>query len=160
MVVTDSFIYNSGKLKDLETAFSKNQIAYTVFDETVANPTIHNVERARKLYQENSCEALIGFGGGSSIDCAKAVGARIARPNKSIQRMKGILQVMKKMPFLIAVPTTAGTGSETTLATVITDDSNNYKFPINDFPLIPKVAVLMTAKELERFYYDVLEESR
>ena len=93
-------------------------------------------------YLENGCQALIGFGGGSSIDCAKAVGARIARPNKPIPKMRGILKVLLPIPFLIAVPTTAGTGSETTLATVITDDKNAHKFPINDFPLIPRVAVL------------------
>lgn len=142
LVVTDGFLHTSGMLEPMKKALSENRIQYTIYDEVVPNPTIWNVEIARERYIENNCQALIGFGGGSAIDCAKAVGARIARPRKAIPKMKGILQVMKPIPYLIAVPTTAGTGSETTLATVITDDKNYHKFPISDFPLIPRVAVL------------------
>lgn len=142
LVVTDGFLHISGMLEPLKKALTESGIRYTIYDEVVANPTVLNVELARERYVQNGCEALIGFGGGSSIDCGKAVGARIARPKKPIPKMRGILKVLKPIPFLIAVPTTAGTGSETTLATVITDDKNAYKFPINDFPLIPKVAVL------------------
>lgn len=142
LIVTDGFLHISGMLEPLKQALASENIFYTVYDETVPNPTVWNVESARERYISNGCQGLIGFGGGSAIDCAKAVGARIARPKKSIQKMRGILQVMKKIPFLIAVPTTAGTGSETTLATVITDDKNYHKFPISDFPLIPRVAVL------------------
>ena len=97
---------------------------------------------ALEMYHSNACEAIIGFGGGSSIDCAKAVGARIAKPKQSLAKMKGILKVLRKLPLLIAIPTTAGTGSETTLAAVITDANTRYKYAINDFPLIPKYAVL------------------
>ena len=142
MIVTDGFLHRSGKLDPLKKALKENGIACTVYDEVVPNPTVTNVETARELYLAQGCRALIGFGGGSAIDCAKAVGARIARPNLTIPKMKGILKIWLPIPLLIAIPTTAGTGSETTLATVITDDKNNYKFPINDFPLIPKVAVL------------------
>ena len=142
LVVTDGFLHISGMLEPLKQALKSQGISYTVYDEVTPNPTILNVELARERYLQNGCQGLIGFGGGSSIDCAKAVGARIARPNKPIPKMRGILQVLLPIPYLIAVPTTAGTGSETTLATVITDDKNAHKFPINDFPLIPKVAVL------------------
>lgn len=142
LIVTDKWLHDSGMLNSLKESLEKEKIEYVIYDETVANPNIQNVEEAREYYLINKCEALIGFGGGSSIDCAKAVGARIARPHKSIQKMRGILKVMKKIPFLVAVPTTAGTGSETTLATVITDSESGHKFPINDFPLIPRVAVL------------------
>lgn len=76
------------------------------------------------------------------MDCAKAAGVRIARPKKSLAKMKGILKVVKRLPLLIAVPTTAGTGSETTLAAVITDAETRHKYAINDFPLIPRYAVL------------------
>ena len=76
------------------------------------------------------------------MDCAKALGARIACPNKSLEKMKGILKVGKKIPLLIAIPTTAGTGSETTLAAVITNEKIHHKYPINDFNLIPNYAVL------------------
>ena len=95
-----------------------------------------------ELYLDGGCDCIIGFGGGSSMDCAKAVGARIAKPKQSLAKMKGILKVHKKLPLLMAVPTTAGTGSETTLAAVITDAQTRYKYAINDFPLIPRYAVL------------------
>ena len=95
-----------------------------------------------ELYHKEGCDAIIGFGGGSSMDCAKAVGACAVKPNQSLAQMKGILKVHKKLPLLMAVPTTAGTGSETTLAAVITDADTRYKYAINDFPLIPRYAVL------------------
>ncbi len=76
------------------------------------------------------------------MDCAKAAGARIVKPRQPVAKMRGILRVRKRLPLLVAVPTTAGTGSETTLAAVITDSATHYKYPINDFPLIPRVAVL------------------
>ena len=141
LIVTDGFLHVSGALEPMKQALAAGGITYTVYDETVPNPTIWNVESARELYIKNNCQALIGFGGGSAIDCAKAVGARIARPKLTIPKMRGILRIMKKIPFLIAIPTTAGTGSETTVTTVITDDKNYHKFPISDFPLIPRVAV-------------------
>ena len=142
LIVTDGFLHISGMLEPLKKALKDNGVQYTIYDEVTPNPTILNVELARERYIQNGCQALIGFGGGSAIDCAKAVGARIARPRKSIPKMEGILKVMRPIPFLIAVPTTAGTGSETTLATVITDHNTSHKFPINDFPLIPRVAVM------------------
>ena len=142
MIVTDGFLHLSGMLEPLKKALAENGVGYTVYDETVPNPTVWNVEMARERYLAEGCQGLIGFGGGSSIDCAKAVGARIARPRKSIAKMEGILRIAHPIPYLIAIPTTAGTGSETTLATVITDDKTGHKFPINDFPLIPRAAVL------------------
>ena len=108
----------------------------------MANPTVANVEAARRLYLDAGCRAIIAFGGGSSMDCAKACGARIARPNKPLAKMEGLLHVMRPLPLLIAVPTTAGTGSETTLAAVITDGESHHKYPINDFALIPPYALL------------------
>ncbi|MGN1179565.1 MAG: iron-containing alcohol dehydrogenase [Suilimivivens sp.] len=142
LIVTDQGIRSHGLLEPLEQALRENNIFYEIYDKTVPNPTTDNVEEARQLYLSGNCQALIGFGGGSSMDCAKGVGARIARPKKSLGEMAGILKVMKKLPLFIAVPTTAGTGSETTLAAVITDAQTRHKYAINDFPLIPDYAVL------------------
>ena len=142
LVVTDTFLHSTGKLDPLKAALTGHSIQYVVYDETCSNPTIRNVESARNLYLQHNCQGLIGFGGGSAMDCAKAVGARIARPRTSIPQMRGILKVLRRIPFLIAIPTTAGTGSETTVTTVITDDNSDYKFPVSDFPLIPRAAVL------------------
>ena len=141
-LVTDKSIRKFGITKKLETHLADNGIAVTVFDDVVSNPTVDNVESARKLYLAKGCQALIGFGGGSAIDCAKAVGARIARPKKSLDKMAGILQVFRRIPLLFAIPTTAGTGTETTVATVITNSKTKHKYMISDFPLIPKYAVL------------------
>lgn len=142
LLVTDKSVRSLGLTDELEMCLKANDIELTIYDGTVANPTTTNVEEARALYLENECQALIGFGGGSPIDCAKAVGARIAKPKQPLSKMKGILKIHKKIPLLIAVPTTAGTGSETTLAAVITDAETRHKYPINDFPLIPRYAVL------------------
>lgn len=142
LMVTDSSIRGFGITKPLEDDLREKGIRCYVYDRTVANPTTDNVEEARLMYLKGNCQAIIGFGGGSSMDCAKAVGARIAKPHQSLAQMKGILKVMKKLPLLIAIPTTAGTGSETTLAAVITSSKTRHKYPINDFPLIPRYAVL------------------
>lgn len=113
-----------------------------LFSEVCPNPTIDIVEQALQMYKGEKCQCIIALGGGSSMDCAKAVGARVARPNKSIPQMKGILKVGKKLPMLVAIPTTAGTGSETTLAAVITNSQTHEKYAINDHALIPEYALL------------------
>ena len=142
LLITDKGIRNLGITKELEEVLSKNNINCIVYDETLPNPTIDNIESARKLYVESSCEALIAFGGGSPIDCAKAVGARIAYPKKTIGKLKGLLKIRRKIPLLIAIPTTAGTGSEVTLASVVSDPSIQHKYTLMDFNLIPRIAVL------------------
>lgn len=142
LLVTDPGVYHLGLTKPLEDLLAAQQIGCTVYAETVANPTVANVEAARALYLENGCNGLIAVGGGSAMDCAKAVGARLARPRKPLSKMEGLLQVLLPLPTLIAIPTTAGTGSETTLAAVITDEKTHHKYPINDFALIPAYAVL------------------
>ncbi|MDY5987010.1 MAG: iron-containing alcohol dehydrogenase [Lachnoclostridium sp.] len=142
LIITDAGVHGLGLTARLESALQEDGISYVIYDKTVANPTTDNVADALDMYYEYDCNAIIGFGGGSSMDCAKAVGARVAKPHQPLSRMKGILKVHKKLPLLIAIPTTAGTGSETTLAAVITDAQTRHKYAINDFPLIPRYAVL------------------
>ncbi len=142
LVVTDPTIRSLGLITPLEETLKNAGIPYAIYDKTVANPTTDNIDEALSLYHKNKCDSIIGFGGGSSMDCAKAVGVLAARPNKTLSQLKGILKVMKKIPLLIAIPTTAGTGSETTLAAVIVDSKTRHKYAINDFPLIPRYAVL------------------
>ena len=142
MIVTDKGIRGLGLTKPLEKEIEQDGIALTVYDGTMPNPTSDNVEEAREIYVKNGCQALIAFGGGSAMDCAKALGARIVRPKKSLKRMAGLIKVCKKLPLFIAIPTTAGTGSETTVASVITDAETHHKYVINDFCLIPDYALL------------------
>lgn len=142
LLVTDKGITSLGLIAPLLAELQKGTINCYVYDETVANPTIDNIEEALKVYKTNRCQAIIAFGGGSPMDCAKGVGARIAQPNKTIPQLRGLLKVMKKIPLLIAVPTTAGTGSETTIAAVISDPRTHEKYAVSDFHLVPKYAIL------------------
>lgn len=142
LIVTDQGLVRAGLLSMLTDVLDRAGSAYAIYDQTIPNPTIDNVEAARQLYIDEHCEVLIALGGGSAMDCAKAAGARIAQPFMTIPQMRGILRVWRRLPLLIAIPTTAGTGSETTLAAVITDAKLHYKYPIESFPLIPHHAVL------------------
>lgn len=141
-LVTDRGIVACGLTDELTRSLESNGVQYRIYDKTMPNPTVDAVEDAVNEYRGNGCDCIIAVGGGSAMDLAKACGARIAKPKKNIRQMAGILKVRKKIPLLIAVPTTAGTGSETTIAAVITDSATHRKFAVNDFPLIPKYAVL------------------
>ena len=142
LLITGKNVRGLNLTKHLEEILERNHITCNVFDKTNQNPTVLNVEEARNIYMKEHCQALIAFGGGSPIDCAKAVGARITYPKKNLDKLKGLLKVTKKIPPLFAIPTTAGTGSEVTLATVITDSEKQHKYTLMDFTLIPRFAVL------------------
>lgn len=142
LLVTDPGLRNGGSTASLEKLIGDSGICLAVYDKTNANPTVHNVEEALELYLKEKCEGLIAFGGGSSMDCAKAVGARVTYPKKTLGQLKGLLKVLRKIPPLIAIPTTAGTGSEVTVTAVITDSEKKHKYTMNDFTLIPPYAVL------------------
>ncbi len=141
-IVTDSFLKSSGATETLEKSLKVNNINYVLYDKTRPNPTVHNVEEALSEYRSGNCKCLIAFGGGSAMDCAKAIGARAVYPKRSLNGLKGNLRIFRKLPPLFAVPTTAGTGSEVTLTAVITDTEKKHKYTMNSFPLIPRFAVL------------------
>jgi alcohol dehydrogenase class IV len=142
LIVTDAVISSLGLMNGLLSGLTEAGIRYVVYDKTVPNPTIDNIEEALALYKSSGAKGLVAFGGGSSMDCAKGVGARVARPGKSIPSMKGVLKVLHRIPTLFAIPTTAGTGSETTIAAVVTNSKTHEKYAINDMSLIPHFAVL------------------
>ena len=142
LIVTDPGIVACGLITKITSVLAKEKISYSVYDQTSANPTVRNVEEALALYQKEHCKALLAIGGGSAMDCAKALGARISCPKKTLGQLKGTLHVLHRIPLLIAVPTTAGTGSENTLAAVITDSEKKHKYVLNDFVLIPRYTIL------------------
>lgn len=142
VIVTDGGIFKLGLTNGLTDAFRKAGIDFILYEKVTPNPTISQVEQVGKIFVDNGADSIIAFGGGSSIDCAKIAAARVVKPKQSVGKMKGLLRIGKKLPLFIAIPTTAGTGSEVTLAAVITDDKTHYKYPINDFCLIPQYAVL------------------
>lgn len=142
LLVTDQSIMKLGLTDGLQKVCKDNNIPLFIYDKTVPNPTTQNVQDALDIYKQNNCDFIIGFGGGSSMDCAKALGVRLAYPKKTLEQKKGVLKVLRKIPLLIAVPTTAGTGSETTLASIIRDEETKDKYAIMSFPLIPRYAIL------------------
>jgi alcohol dehydrogenase class IV len=121
MLVTGKRIKASGLTLPLEQLLHENNILCTIYDNTLPNPTSNNVYEAKKLYLANNCKGIIAFGGGSVMDCAKAMGALIVKPKMNLEKMAGLIKVRKKLPCLIAIPTTAGSGSEVTVASVIVD---------------------------------------
>ena len=142
LVVTDRTLMKLGLLNNMLRALDESGIRYTCFSDVGSNPTNLEVENGFQCYRENGCQAVLAFGGGSPMDCAKAICARVAHPNRSLAQMQGVFKVLKRVPTLIAVPTTSGTGSETTITAVISDSETNRKATMNDFCLIPKYAIL------------------
>ncbi|MCM1125713.1 MAG: iron-containing alcohol dehydrogenase [Lachnospiraceae bacterium] len=142
LIITDQTLSSIGAVDGLQKSLTQSGTDYALFDGAFPNPTTALARQASAYYRKNQCDGLIAFGGGSPMDLAKAVGVMLARPDKPLEKLAGILKVHRKLPVLIAIPTTAGTGSETTLAAVLIDADTRHKFTINDFPLIPKYAVL------------------
>lgn len=142
LVVTDKGLMGLGLLNSLFESLEAEGIRYSVFDSVQPNPTIYNVEDALKMYKENNCEGFIAFGGGSPMDCAKVAAARVVKPNQTPSDMRGVLKILKKLPPFFAVPTTAGTGSECTIAAVISNPDTHEKNSIMDPVLRPKYAIL------------------
>lgn len=142
LVVTDRGLSGLGLPDGMVASLRAAGFAVTVYDRVQPNPTDEDVANGLRLYRETGCDGIIAFGGGSPMDCAKAIGARAVRPGRTVARMQGLFGVLHRLPPFFAVPTTAGTGSETTLAAVITEKATHHKASINDPSLIPHVAVL------------------
>ena len=142
LVVTDKILMDLGIPKGLLAALEESGIRYTVFDDVQPNPVIRNIEDGLDVYRANHCRGIIAFGGGSPMDCAKFIGTRAVHPNRSIPQLRGLFKIKKDLPPLYAVPTTAGTGSEATIAAVVLDPETHEKYGIGDRRLVPDWAVL------------------
>ncbi len=142
MVVTTQGFVKRGTLGQFLNNLLAHGIATAVFSEVVPDPDFECVEKAAAFFRSRNCDGIIAIGGGSVMDCAKIAGALVARPGKSARDLIGTMKVRKETPFLVAIPTTAGTGSEVTAAAVVTDAESQRKYAISDLMLIPNVAVL------------------
>ena len=142
LFVSDPGLMKIGLPKRLLDALDAAGVEYAMYTDVQPNPTSDNVEAGFKVYRENNCEGIIAMGGGSPMDCAKGVAAKIAHPNKTVAQLQGILKVHKRIVPFWAIPTTSGTGSETTVAAVITDSTTHHKASINDPSILPRYAVL------------------
>ena len=125
----------------LQEKLDEQDILLSIFSSVEPNPSVETVEKIAAQYKIDSCDCFLVIGGGSPMDAAKAAAARLARPDKPLSQLVGLLKVRRRIPPLIAVPTTAGTGSETTIAAVVTG-SDHHKYAISDLCLIPRYAIL------------------
>ena len=142
LVVTDKVLMDLGLPKGMLEAMDAAGIEYVVYDGVQPNPTDRNVNEGLKLFKENGCQAMVAFGGGSPMDCCKGIGAMAVKKGKTVEQLQGLFKVLHRIPTIFAVPTTAGTGSETTVAAVITNEKTHHKASMNDTSLMPKYAVL------------------
>jgi len=142
LVVTDKGLTAIKIHDDMLKTFKDNDIEYILFDEVLPDPTNGMVEHAKEIFLENKCDCMIGFGGGSPIDCAKVALALIVKPKKIVKDLGRFFIIKKDVPLFIAVPTTAGTGAETSFAGVITDPETHEKYVKSSLKLLPKYAVL------------------
>lgn len=142
LVVTGAGMVRRGQVKPMLDGFEANNIRYTLLTYSTTDPTSEDVEHGYEVYKENGCKTIVAVGGGSRIDCAKGIAAKVVHPKKTVAQLHGILKVHAPIPTFVAIPTTAGAGSETTVAAIITDSATHRKASINDPFLIPKYAVL------------------
>ncbi|MCL2367187.1 MAG: iron-containing alcohol dehydrogenase, partial [Oscillospiraceae bacterium] len=142
LLITNEVITSLGLADTLLKDLKKAKINCVIYDKTVTNPTTDDIEEALIMYLKHNCEGIIAFGGTFSIDCAKGLGARIARPRKSIKQMRGFMKVLCAPPPLFVIPTAAGMGSETTASAIVVDSETKEKYKLTDPKLIPQEAVL------------------
>lgn len=141
LIVTDSVISKLGLLKPMTDALTAGGAQFVVFDEITPDAPIPLIEKGIAFYQEHGCDAIIAFGGGSSMDASKAIAVSISNP-KPLRQLAGYLKGLRAPVKIYAVPTTAGTGSEVTVAAVISDPEKHSKLVIVDPRMVPKMAAL------------------
>ena len=142
MIVTTPGFIKRGTLQSFFEALTQNDIQYSIFHDVKPDPEISDVEKLKEMFIKDGCQALIAIGGGSVIDCSKAALACVPMKNLDVKIVLHTGRVSKPLPLLIAVPTTAGTGSEVTAGAVITDPIKKRKYALSHLFLIPKYAVL------------------
>ena len=139
--VTDKDLIKFGVAAEIIKVFDDNHIPYELYSDVKANPTIANVQNGVAAYKASGADFIVAFGGGSPMDVAKAVGV-VAKYGGSITEYEGAHKVPGKIIPLVALPTTAGTGSEVTAFSVITDHSRDYKLTVFSYELLPAYAIL------------------
>ena len=142
LIVTDAVIAKLGLLKGMTEALTAGGAEFVVFDQITPDAPIPLVQRGIAFYREHDCDAIVGFGGGSAIDSAKAIAAAVANPDKSLRSLAGYFKGFRNPVTVYAVPTTAGTGSEVTVAAVVADPERHSKLVIVDTRLVPRMAAL------------------
>lgn len=140
LIVTGKHVVLSDMMAELEKALEEIGIAYFVFDGITGEPTNVMIDEGIAAYKENGCDFCIGIGGGSPLDSAKAIAAMITNEGKIAEYNGKVIE--KPIPPVVAIPTTAGTGSEATQFTVITDVEKDIKMLLKGGYLVPKIAIV------------------
>lgn len=139
-IVTGKSMIGQGHMDTLTDILTKNGVEYVIDSNITGEPTDLMIEEGLRMYKENSCDFIIGFGGGSPLDSAKAIGAMVTNEGK-IADYNGKV-IIKAIPPVVAIPSTAGTGSEVTQFTIISDTKNNIKMLLKGGVLLPTIAVV------------------
>lgn len=140
-LISDRVLESIGVVKKVKDIIEKGNIQCTTYLDVIPNPTIEVVTEAAELYRNCRATSIVALGGGSPLDVAKAVGV-LTKFGGAITDYEGRNKVPGPIAPMIAIPTTAGTGSEATASSVITDESRNYKFSIISYETLPKYAIL------------------
>jgi len=141
LIVTDEVLIKLGIVDVITKSLSEHKIEFVLFDKVFTEPTVEFVAEGLSVYRQNQCDFLMAVGGGSAIDTAKAISVMVTNKG-SIEDYKGLNKIEIKGSPLIAVPTTAGTGSEVTIFTIITDTRTDVKMLIGSPFLMPYMAVV------------------
>ena len=141
LIVTDAGIVKLGFAKKLAFEFERVGVQCAIYSDVLPDPTYDQVDAGLVIYREQQCQGVVAIGGGSPIDCAKVIAA-CATNNKPVRRLVGLLKVWKSPAPLFVIPTTAGTGSEVTVAAVVSDPVSHQKTPVMDPKLVPIAAAL------------------
>lgn len=141
LIVSGKVMERVGNVKKITEILDELKIQYTIYTEITGEPTDTMIEGGAKIYKEEGCDFLIGIGGGSPLDSMKAIAVLVAEPDKTISDFMG-KDITTPLPKMIAIPTTAGTGSEATWFTVITDTKTDVKMLLKGPVLMPDVAIV------------------
>lgn len=140
-LISDRGLESIGVVKKVQDIIKADGLECTSYLDVIPNPTVDVVNEAAKCYKESGATSIIALGGGSSMDVAKATGV-LATYEGEITDYEGLYKVPGPIVPIIAIPTTAGTGSEVTASAVVTDESRNYKMSVISYEMLPKYAVL------------------
>ena len=141
LIVTDAVIVKLGLLRALTGALDAGGVDYVIFDKITPDAPIPLIEEGLEFFKEQGCDALVAFGGGSSMDAAKVI-AVAANNDKPLRELAGYFKGRRSPVPIYAVPTTAGTGSEVTVAAVVSDPEAHRKLVIMDLRVVPRMAAL------------------
>lgn len=141
LLVVGRHLSKTAYFENIKKLLSEKKATFAEFSEVSPNPTVENVEKGKDVFIKNNCKEIIAIGGGSVLDCAKGIAA-VAYSKKPISKYKGYFKVLHKVPKITAIPTTCGTGSETTFASVIRDEKKDEKYAIVSGKIFPSKALL------------------